>query len=427
MNPLKKFFKNLGGEEQTLLSNYASLVVLQGLNYLLPLLSIPYLTYTLGIEKFGLVMYAQGFMIFGLVITDFGFNYTAVRMMADLRARGENFSELFFKVFWAKTLLVVITFTILLVIIFSFKKFEKDWLVYVLSFGTVIGHTLFPMWFFQGMEKMKWVTIINVIAKGIYVFLIFIFVNSATDYLKVPIFISSGFLIAGIISLIVSLKYVTWTWPRFKIDRGFYGQSLQAFIANGATTLYTASNVFILGIFAGDIMVGIFVCFEKIILACKNAFTPIYIALFPYISRQTVEQRNTIIVKMLPLILLLGLTISLVLTIFGDEILSLIYNDPKVLKYSYLFKLMSWIACFSGLSMLYTVLYAPAFKLFKQIMYISIGVGCLSLLLCLIFIPHYDIVASAGIMFTVELVLCIIALGLLYRQVSTYKSSNLIP
>jgi len=418
---LKSLFKNLGSEEKTLFSNYASLVVLQGLNYLLPLISIPYLTYVLGIEKFGLVMYAQAFMIFGLVITDFGFNYTATRVMADLRVEGKDFSELFFKVFWAKILLVIVTFSLLLIIILSFDKFQKDWPVYILSFGTVIGHTLFPMWFFQGMEKMKWVTVINVIAKGIYVLLIFIFVTGPEDYLKVPIFISSGFLIAGIISLIVSLKHVKWAWPKGRIDKVFYGQSFQAFIANSATTLYTSSNVFILGIFAGDIMVGVFVCFERIILACKNAFTPIYQALFPYISRQTIDKRINITVLLIPIIAGIGLLISLTLTIFGDEVLSLIYDDPLVLEYAYLFKLMSWVALFSGLGMLYSVLYAPAFKLFKQIMYISIIVGFLSLFLCLIFIPKFDVVASAYIMFTVELILCIITMFMLYKHIKSMK------
>lgn len=421
---MSKLRDKFSGEEKTVAKNYGALVVLQGLNYLLPLLIIPFLERTLGLEYFGLVMFAQAMMVFCLVITDFGFNYTATREVADLRVQNKDFSNLYFTVFWAKIALTIFTFLLLVIVVFAFEKFRINWELYLLSYGVVVGQSLFPLWFFQGIEKMKLVTITNVVAKVIFVVLIFLFVRDSGDFLKVPIFNSIGFITAGVISFGISLRLVKWRRPNFSSGFYLYKQSFQAFVANSATTLYTSANVFFLGIFGGDVLVGVFVSFEKIILAAKNVFTPIYQALLPYLSRLHNVERGVIIKKLLFIVTQIGFLITIALNLFANEILGFLFKDPLIINYIGLFRLMSWVSLFSGLSMLYMVLYAPIYKLFKSIMTTTMFVGLVSLICCLLFIPNYTITASAGIMFFTELLLCVIALFLLIKKLKAQNVST---
>lgn len=412
---MSKLSKKLSGEEKTVAKNYGALVVLQGLNYLLPLLIIPFLERQLGLEKFGLVMFAQSMMVFFVLITDFGFNITATREIAMLKTEGKDFSEVYFRVFWARILLVIICFFLLAAIVFSFEKFSIHWELYLLSYGVVAGQAIFPVWFFQGIEKMRLITIVNVIAKVIFTVLLFFFISSPRDYLQVPLFNSIGFIIAGLLSLFLSLKYVSWRKPEFIKGKHFYKESLHMFMSNLSSSLYTSLNAFLLGIFGGDVLVGIYSAFEKLILASKNMFIPIYQAVYPYMARKTDLQKHYLMKKLGLAVTILGVIVSIVFIVTGEWILGLLFKDPQIVENAYLFKIMSLIALFSGLNMLYNVLYLPATQQFKKLMNIMITAGIFNAVLSLIIVPIFDIEGTVAAVVSTEFLLMIVA-AILYRK-----------
>jgi len=422
---MSKLSKKFSGEEKTVAKNYGALVVLQGLNYLLPLLIIPFLEHQLGLQKFGLVMFAQSLMVFFVLITDFGFNITATREIAILKTEGKDFSEVYFRVFWARLALVFLCFLLLVTLVFSFDKFRIHWELYLLSYGVVIGQAIFPVWFFQGIEKMRLITVVNVVAKVIFTVLLFFFINSPDDYIQVPLFNSIGFIIAGILSLILSLKYVTWQKPDFYEGLSFYKESSHMFVSNLAASLYTSLNTFLLGIFGGDAMVGIYAAFEKLILASKNMFIPIYQSVYPYMSRKSGKEMNQLMKKLLLVVTVLGVLVSLVFIILGEWILDLLFKDPQIVENAYLFKIMSSIALFSGLNMLYNVLYLPATKQFKKLMKIMIAAGIFNALLSLIIVPIYKIEGTVIAVVTTEFLL-VLAAAFLYRKELKKPEENLI-
>jgi O-antigen/teichoic acid export membrane protein len=418
---MNKFSKKLSGEEKTVAKNYGALVVLQGLNYLLPLLIIPFLERQLGLEKFGLIMLAQYLMVFCVVSTDFGFNLTATREIALLKEQKGDYSIIYFKVFWARMLLLVFVFLILMIVVFSFERFSQNWAVYLLSYGVVIGQAIFPVWFFQGIERMRLITIINVIAKVIFTVLLFIFVTKPDDFLNVPIFNSIGFITAGIISLIISLKYVSWRWPDFKGTKEFYKESFQVFSSNIASQVSVAANGLILGFFAGDAVVGIYSAFEKLILAAKNMYVPIYQAIYPYMSRKELKEKRIMMSKLIPLIAGIGILGYAIIYFLGDWIIELLYKDQRILENISLFKILGLIAIFSGLSMLYNVLYAPSRKLFKDRMQIMIVAALFNLGISFIFVPIYGLTATVIIATTTEVILLILAVIYYLKDLKTHE------
>lgn len=390
---MRRIFQNK--ENQVVASNYASLFILQISNYVLPLLVLPYLIRVIGTENFGLVMFAQSISTFLTVFVDFGFNISGTRAVSLVREEKSKLSQTFIAIGFIKIILLILSFLALLFIVFFLEKFSKDMAVYLLSFGIVVGQAIFPVWFFQGIEKMKIITILNISAKVIFTLLIFVFVKAESDYLYVPLFNSLGFLISGILALIFSVKFIEFNIPSKKFIINIFNESRSLFVSNVAVALYTSVNIIILGLFTNNAIVGVYSSIEKLILAIKNIYTPLYQAIFPWLSKKSKKLKPYYIKKMMPYVLLSGIFITAIILTFGDLILDILYDDKLINNYIIIFNILSFIAIFSGLNMLFNTLYFPAIKKYSLRMKIMIFAGIFNFVLSIILSKIYRIYGMA--------------------------------
>jgi PST family polysaccharide transporter len=167
-------------------------------------------------------------------------------------------------------------------------KFKEDWMVYVLSFGAVIGSTLFPAWFFQGSESLKYTAKINIIGEFAYAFGIFLFVHQPQDYLLVPIITSGATILTGILG-----HYVLFTrfkmFPQLtKVSELKYQLKVgwNVFISVVAINAYTTSRVFAVGLMTNNSLTGFYSIAERIANAVQTF--PLYAfsqAIFPRLSK----------------------------------------------------------------------------------------------------------------------------------------------
>jgi len=252
-------------EKKIVLENFASLSTLQALNYLLPLVVLPYLVRVLGPEKFGLIAFAQAFIQYFMILTDYGFSLTATRQIS-LSKGQKNISNIFSSVMTVKFILAFISYLLLLLIINIVPKFRHDWLLYLFSFGAVIGNTLFPVWFFQGTEKMRFITVINIIGGVIYTACIFIFVKESSDYLLVPLLNSLFFIATGIFGLYIAFKEfkLEFVFQSFKDIKEELKTSWNIFISIVAVNTYTTTRIFAVGLLTNNTITGYYSIAERI-------------------------------------------------------------------------------------------------------------------------------------------------------------------
>ncbi len=264
MNANRKVIK--AEELRTILENFFSLSSLQSINYLLPILVLPYLIRMIGPEKFGLIAFAQSLIQYFLIVTDYGFSLTATRKISLLRNQQKKTWQVFSRVMSTKVLLAALSFLILLALIHYVPRFRQDALVYFFSFGVVIGNTFFPVWFLQGKEKMKYISVINIVCGLLYTLCIFIFVKSPADYLKVPFFTSLFALISGIGGLYIAfrkfkMKFIVQSPEKIKDE---LSESWDAFTSVVAINAYTSTRIFAVGLLTNNIITGYYSIAERI-------------------------------------------------------------------------------------------------------------------------------------------------------------------
>jgi PST family polysaccharide transporter len=412
----------MNNEKKIIAKNYVALLFIQGANFILPLIIFPYLVRTLGSEKYGLVMVAQSLALFLTIIVDFGFNISATREVANLKNDKEKLSQFYWNVFSIKLALIVITFLLLLGLIICVDKFSVDPLVYLFSFGLVLGQAIFPTWFFQGIEKMQVITIVNVAAKLFFTISLFFVVLSPADYEYVPIFNGLGFVISGLFGFVFSLQYVKFVFPKLSQVKEIIENSSSLFFSNLAVSLYTSSNTLIIGFFAGDSIAGVYASMEKLILAIKSMYAPLYQAIFPNLSTKPYAEIRLYIDKMKIPIGFIGLVISIIIFFGAKQILVLAFDDALIVGYSPVFQILGFISILSSLNMLYVTLYFPSVKKYKIRMKILISAGFLNLIIALSLVKWYTIYGVAISAVTTELFILLLGVYFYYKKIKKTAS-----
>jgi len=311
-----------------LIENFVSLYLLKITNILIPLITLPYLVRVLGVESFGLISFAQVFAMFFVMIVDFGFNLSIVRLISVDSEDREKVSEIFSSVIVIKFILLILSFVLYYGIIANVGKFHQDELLYLYMYGIVIGQGLFPVWFFQGMQKMRYITILNFFIKIIFLSLIFFLIHDKNDYLNYPILLSLGYMVV--------LPFAFYTIKK-DFDIRFYIPSIEKlifytkysshfFVSRIALRLYEGGGLFVVGLVSPDIVVGYYAIADKLRNAITSLYTPISQALYPYIAK---ERNVKLYKKLFTLINILNLIGLVVLFVYTNEILELIFGSSS--------------------------------------------------------------------------------------------------
>lgn len=298
---VKKLLQNK--KHKTILGNMVSLFVLQGSNYILPLILLPYLVRVLGVEYFGLLAFATVTVNLLRGIVSYGIDLSGAKQISINRDNKEKLVEIFSAILVVKFLLALISFLILSVLLLFVEKFQLHSEVFLFTFLLVFGDVLFPIWFFQGVEKMKMITYIRLTYKSIFVLSVILFVKEQGEYSIVPLLDSLGAICAGIVALFFVSKdfNVSFTFPKYADVMFQFKDGWHIFVSRIAVIMYSSINTFLLGILTNNESVGYYSIAEKIYVAMRGLFVPVIQALFPFLSKKYIENREEyyIIVKKL--------------------------------------------------------------------------------------------------------------------------------
>jgi PST family polysaccharide transporter len=270
-----------------LLDNFLALSTLQAVNYLVPIIIFPYLVRVLGVEQFGLFSFVMAVINYGVIITDYGFDLAATKHISTYRDVKEKVDEVFSSVIIIKMAIAVAFLFVLTLLIFGVEKFWQHASLYYLAFGVVLGQVLFPGWFFQGIEKMRYITILNALSKILFALATFLFVHDGSDLPLVLLFNALGGIVAGTAAFWVAQRQFGVCFVRQSRERLLFylKDAWYIFTSRMAVQFYQSINIIILGFFASNTVVGYYSVVEKIVRALGNIMSSLTRALYPYLGK----------------------------------------------------------------------------------------------------------------------------------------------
>lgn len=263
--------------------------------YAFPLITLPYLSRVLSPEKFGLIGFAQSFIWYFNTITEYGFNLTATRRIAIAKDDPERVSSIFSSVMAAKTLLTALGFAMMMIAVLSVPKLRADWALFPIAFLTVIGGLLFPMWLYQGVEKMGHVAARDFVAKLLATLLIFLLVRRESDYMLAAAIQSGALVVAGAISLWMAPRVcnVRFRMPSRPDVRGMLREGWPVFLSMAALSLTSTTNIVVLGFMTTAAQVGYYMASFRLVVALRMLVVPIVTALYPHISHMASKSEES--------------------------------------------------------------------------------------------------------------------------------------
>ena len=336
-------------------NNFISLSVVQGLSIFFPLIIFPYLLQILGVEGFGVFTLIQTVIMYADLLVSFGFGLTATKHIAKNISDKEKTNNIITSVYFIKIILFLIPLILFLIAALFIPYLRNHFVLILISCMYVLGNLLFPDWYFQGIQKMRNITIVAFVSKCISLLLIILFVKHRTDVGYAIMAISVGNFIAGLVGFFILIKSISIKIklaPRRYI-LSFFKESGYVFSSIILVPLYSSVNIFILRAFTNPLMVGYYAIAEKIFSAVSMLTSIANRTFYPHLSQlysKSVEAYKKNVQKISLLFLMSFAFLGLMQFISADFIVRFISGKQNVQDVGYaidVLKIMSIGVLFS--------------------------------------------------------------------------------
>ena len=289
--------------------------VLQLVTLIVPLITYPYLVRVLGREPYGLVLSAQMLASYASLVIEFGSNSVSAKHVSINRDNNNKLSEIFSSIICTRGLLFIVSFVIYSIVVFSVPVYRKNFLLFLLFYGITINNVLFPQYFFQGLEKMKFITIISTITKLIFVSFIYIFVKSADDIFLVPILYTIGYSVGGFFAIWIIIKQIKIPFrkPSFSSMAFYVKDSSAIFATDLICTIKDKLNYMLVGLCVG---MGDVVIYDLGLTVKSLATKPLEVICMVLFPRFAKDHNVEKVKKIMLLSFVLSLIIVISLNIF---------------------------------------------------------------------------------------------------------------
>jgi PST family polysaccharide transporter len=321
-----------------LVVNFSYLSILQIFTLILPLLVYPYLIRILGKDLYGIVIIAQTVASYLAILVNFGFNISATKEVSIYRNNINKLSSIVSSILIIKAVLFLLSFVFLYIVLLFFDLAKDYKPLFYLCMWFCFYELIFPIWYFQGIEKMKYVTYITLISRIIFLLLIFIFISKPEHYIRIPIINGIGAIISGIISI-----YIVYVKHKLKFKLAdinsiitYFKDGSILFLSSAVLAIKDKANILLIGNILGTAGVSEFDLAVKIKDVLSIPINLMNQSIYPKVSR---DKNMMFTIKITKIITIIMFIICLLIFPFTNKII-IILGGGELLNAAILTKIM---------------------------------------------------------------------------------------
>lgn len=246
----------------SILKNYTYNLIYQFLLILLPFITMPYVSRTLGVESLGVFSYTTSISNYFILFSLLGLNNYGNRAIAKVRNNKNELSKTFWNIYSIQLISTLLVILFYLIYVSRLENSMKN--IFIIQFIYVFS-TLFDInWFFFGIEKFKLTVSRNIFIKLLSIFCIFTFVKGPKDIEIYTLIISCSVLVNQIVLWPYLNKYIFWIKPNLSEIKRHFLPNLALFIPVISVSIYKILDKVMLGYMSNMTQLGFFESAEKI-------------------------------------------------------------------------------------------------------------------------------------------------------------------
>nr|WP_294774298.1 oligosaccharide flippase family protein [uncultured Flavobacterium sp.] len=304
----------------------------QAINLISPLLVIPYLISRCGEEGLGKVGVGYSFALIAIVIVDYGSYINGTKEISIHNNQKALLEEKFTTIYISKLILLIGVLLFSLLLLYTVPFFSRDFEQLLFSLLIVVGQFINPTWFFQGIQNFKWISIINVLSKVIYLALVFLCIKSTEDYIWANAFFGIGLILASSIGFIWICKKYAISFQEASFSKGIalIKTEFSLTVSQLFFSLYQYAPIMMISFIGGDFMAGQYRVIDQIIMIFRTYFQMFFNFIYAEVCLKIYENSTKGIkswIKSNGLNYLLVIFILVLFYIFAHEILAFFKVD----------------------------------------------------------------------------------------------------
>jgi len=330
---------NFTNDGKIILKNFSYLWLLRIFNILSQFLLVSFLVRNLGSEKYGIFIWGYSIIQYLVIIVNFGFNTYAAKYIPENINRPTEINKVFTTIIGFKLFLYFITSLIFIILTLNIEAFSENSKLLMILLGIGFGEAIFPIWFFQGKEKLEIPTKIVFLFRLILVIITLLFISNENHLLRYAYYLTAINILIGISGLYFALYKLDIHFIKVKFEyvAKIIKESLVFFIGSVFGKSFNFVAIFLIGLYFSMQDVASFDIAFKIIAAIQLPFETLSVALFPTLIRTKNKKLNEKII-------FISFIVSIFLwqfTYWQSDFLMTLLGGQELLKYSYLLKKLS--------------------------------------------------------------------------------------
>ena len=404
--------------DRKLWENLVSLYGVQLLTYVIPLITLPYLARVLGPVSWGELAFAESYAIYVSLIIEYGFTLSASRQIAQAPDNILVRSEQLAGVVGSQIVLAVVALIVSTVFLFSRPSLGPYRPLLPIAYVLAIARAGTPIWYFQGLERMRFIAIVNISANLLATVAIFWVVRLPQDTWMPLVFRAGAASLSMTIGFAVAYRETPFMWPSLQLTKKTLVQGASLFMFNGAMSLYSSANVLLLGFLAPPANVAWFAGAEKIAKASIGLMNPITQTFYPritYLIKRDPERAMRTARLSLAMTMGMGCLACLVYLV-GAPLMVHLLLGPQFARSIPVLRILAFLCPAMATAFVLGVQWMVPLRMDWSYLRIIIFAGVVNVVLALWFVPRYQEVGMAISAVTAEIIVAVSIVVTLIRK-----------